>query len=71
MTTVTLSYPNGRRVEIILDQVPRKGESIQRTNGPEARTLIVEHVIWLEGSGENPDPGVLLLVRPHPDAPAV
>lgn len=71
MTTVTLSYPNGRREDIILDQVPRKGESIQRSNGVDAKTLIVEHVIWLEGSDGDPQPGVLLLVRPHPDAPAI
>ena len=69
MTEVTLSYPNGERQEVLLSDVPRKGDSIRLKNGAGGPALMVEHVLWLEGRGQPPDPIVLVMVRPAADVP--
>lgn len=67
---VTLAYPNGQRDDVQLAGVPRVGEQVRRLNGPESSALVVEYVVWMEGSGADREPAVLVGVRHHPGAPA-
>jgi hypothetical protein len=64
---VLLLYPNGQRQDILLAGIPRVGEHVRLANGPDTRSLVVEHVLWLEGSGRSPDPEVILSVRKVPE----
>jgi hypothetical protein len=60
---VLLLYPNGQRQDILLAGIPRIGEQIRLDNGPDAKALTVEHVLWIEGRGRAADPEVILSVR--------
>lgn len=67
MIRVELSFANGQRQEVLLAGVPRAGESIRLSNGAQTPSLIVEHVLWMEGSGNSPEPSVIVVVRPRSD----
>ena len=69
MIMVTLSFPNGRTREVLLAGVPREGETIRLANGVEAPSLIVEHVLWNEGSDRGEEPTVLVVVRQRDEKP--
>jgi hypothetical protein len=60
---VTLSYPTSRTKEVLLAGIPRKGEHILLENGPDAPTLVVESVTWVEGTEDPPKPTVIVAVR--------
>jgi hypothetical protein len=62
---VTLLYPNGNTREILLAGVPRHGDHIRISNGPETPSLVVELVTWVEGSDTPPEPTVIVAVRPR------
>ncbi len=68
MITVILSQRGQRDREVILAGVPREGETI-RTNGAAGDSLLVEHVLWMEGTAREPEPSVIVVVRPHVDNP--
>lgn len=59
--SVTLSYPNGNRQAVVLAEVPRVGENIRLSNGAEEPWLIVDHVLWVEGTDP---PHVIVSVHP-------
>jgi hypothetical protein len=64
---VLLLYPNGQRQEILLAGIPRVGERIRLDDSkPTSSSLIVEQVLWVEGTGRTPDPEVILSVRKTP-----
>lgn len=63
MITVMLLYPNGQRQDVLLAGVPRTGEHIRLDNGPSSLSLVVEHVMWVEGHGRSPEPEVIVSVR--------
>lgn len=72
MTTVTISFPNGNRQEVLLSGVPRVGESIRlRDRSSDSPSLLVEHVLWQEGLGNPPDPDVIVVVRERSIGPNV
>ncbi len=56
MITVILSQRGQRDREVILAGVPREGETIRVTNGGSGGSLIVEHVLWMEGTLREPEP---------------
>jgi hypothetical protein len=60
---VTLAYPSGQTREVLLAGVPRFGEHIRVKNGPEAPSLVVELVTWVEGTENPPEPTVIVAVR--------
>lgn len=64
---ITLAYPNGNRTEVFLSEVPRVGEHIRLSNGAEEPWLIVEHVLWVEGTKP---PHVIVTVHPLTKAEA-
>jgi hypothetical protein len=65
---ITLSHPNGNRQNVLLSEVPRVGEDIRLSNGAEAPWLVVDHVLWVEGTDP---PHVIVSVHPRLDeAPA-
>jgi len=47
---ITLAYPSGNRTEVFLSEVPRVGENIRLSNGAEEPWLVVDHVLWVEGT---------------------
>jgi hypothetical protein len=61
---ITLSYPNGRTREVALPEVPRVGDYIQPKDDVHLPSLIVEHVLWVEG-----DEDVVVSVRPRDNGP--
>lgn len=69
MIVVTLSFPNGQRQDVLLAGVPRLGDHVRLTNGPSGPSLVVEHVLWMEGVGAPHEPSVIVVVRPHADGP--
>lgn len=69
MIAVTLSHPNGQRQEVLLAGVPRVGDHIRLKNGLPVPALVVEHVLWMEATGGAVEPGVIVVVRPHPNGP--
>lgn len=69
MILVVLSYPNGQRKEALLRGVPRVGEHVLLSNGPETMPLVVEFVTWIEGAGSPPEPTVMVTVRPYIEGP--
>lgn len=63
MILVTVNIlPNEIRKEVLLAGVPNVGHSIRLKNGISDKTLVVEHVLWMEGEQE---PSVLVVVRQH------
>jgi hypothetical protein len=64
LTEVTLVYPDGARRDVLLLDIPRKGDSVRPKNGGAREVLMVEHVMWEEGQDDPPDPTVLVNVRP-------
>ena len=70
MITVILSQRGQRDREVILAGVPRQGETIRVTNGA-AESLLVEHVLWMEGTARDPEPSVIVVVRPHIEGPTI
>lgn len=64
MVAITLSYPNENREDIFLAEVPRVGENVRLSNGPERPWLVVEHVLWIEGITP---PHVIVSVRSRAD----
>ena len=69
MIRVVLAFPNGEREEVLLADVPRKGDAIRRHGNGEALPLVVEHVLWEEGHDDPPNPQVLLTVRHAAEVP--
>lgn len=67
MIQVVLTFPNGQRQEVLLAGVPRIGEGIRLRNGPTAPTLVVEGVLWMEGTDRSDQPSVIIVVRPRTD----
>lgn len=63
MIRVTLSMTGERRMQILFAGVPRVGESIRLSNGLGSRTLVVEHVLWMEACDDGLEPDVILVVR--------
>ncbi len=70
MITVVLSQRGQRDREVILAGVPREGETI-RLNGANGSSLFVEHVLWMEGTTRDPEPAVIIVVRPHVESPPI
>ncbi len=68
MITVTLSHPNGQRQEVLLAGVPRVGETIRLRNGFTNPSLLVESITWMQGDARDPEPTVLIIVRPRDEA---
>jgi hypothetical protein len=67
---VILLYPNGQRLEALLSDVPRVGEHIRLADSkPNTPSLEVEHVLWVEGTGRNPEPEVIVSVHEHKAGP--
>jgi len=70
MINVIISHPNGQRQEVLLAGVPRKGEHVRlsrsEVSGP---SLVVEHILWVEGYGNSREPSVVIAVRPHAEGP--
>lgn len=65
MISVTLSFPNGVRRDVLLSGVPRVGEQIRlRASQPNDSALLVQHVLWVEGGNGTGDPEVVVVVRP-------
>jgi type II secretory pathway pseudopilin PulG len=62
MIAITLSYPNGNRQDALLAEVPRVGENIRLSNGADEPWLVVDHVLWLEGTSP---PHVIVSVYPR------
>jgi len=58
---IALAYPNGNRMEVLLLEVPRIGENIRLSNGAEEPWLVVDHVLWVEGTRP---PHVIVSVHP-------
>jgi hypothetical protein len=72
VTTVTISFPNGNRQEVLLSGVPRVGDSIRlRDRSSDSPSLIVEHILWQEGRGNPPDPEIIVVVRERSNSPSV
>jgi hypothetical protein len=65
ITGVILLHPNGEQQEVLLAGIPREGESIRLANGVPGTALIVEHVLWMQGNAADPQPQVMLTVRPR------
>ena len=63
---VTLSYPNGNRQSVVLAEVPRVGENVRLSNGADEPWLVVDHVLWVEGTEP---PHVIVSVHPIQAAP--
>jgi hypothetical protein len=68
LITVVLSQKGLKDREVILAGVPRQGETIRLVNGSGV-PLLVEYVLWQEGDERNPEPQVIIGVRPHVEAP--
>lgn len=66
MFTITLSYPNENREDVLLAHVPRIGENIRLRNGAERPWLTVVDVLWVEGTTP---PHIIVSVRPRVDIP--
>jgi hypothetical protein len=68
MIEVVISFPGGVRREVVLAGVPRVGEHIRLSDiAPTDPPLLVEYVLWCEGSnGASSAPMVILVVKPHP-----
>ena len=60
MIAITLSYPNENRENVLLAEVPRVGENIRVSNAADRPWLVVEHVLWIEGTDP---PHVIVSVR--------
>jgi hypothetical protein len=60
---VILLYPDGQRREVILEGIPRMGETIRLRCGD---VLNVEHVLHMEASGHEREPTALISVRQVP-----
>jgi hypothetical protein len=58
---VTVTYPNGQSQEVLLADVPRQGDRIRLNNGPTTPSLIVEHVLWMEGR-RGAEPTIVIVV---------
>ena len=69
MITITVVHPNGERQECLLAGVPSIGHHIRLGNGVPGVTLVVEHVLWIEGTGRAAEPDVIVVVRPHTEGP--
>jgi hypothetical protein len=64
---VLLLYPNGVRQDIVLAGVPRVGEQIRlrlNNGSPSTPSMVVTHVLWIEGEGRAPEPEVIVSVAP-------
>ncbi len=70
MITVILSQRGQRDREVILAGVPREGETIRVSNG-KSESLVVEHVLWMEGTVRDPEPSVIVVVRPYVEGPPI
>jgi hypothetical protein len=67
MITVTITHPNGQQQNVLLSGVPRVGESIRlRHVDLNSPALIVEHILWMESDGHDPEPRVIAMVRHRP-----
>ena len=71
MITVILSQRGQRDQEVILAGVPRQGETIRVSNGTVGSSLIVEHVLWMEGTVRDPEPSVIVVVRDYVEGPPI
>ena len=61
---VVISYvESGQREEVLLSNVPRKGDRIRLRNGMSAPSVIVEDVVWMEAFLPPPNPSVIIVVR--------
>ena len=70
--SVELVYPTGARRDVLLADVPRVGESIRpRDANANTPSFVVDHVLWLEGGVDAPEPSVVVVVRNHVTDPAV
>jgi hypothetical protein len=65
LITVVLSYPNGTREEVLLAGVPRKDELIPAGANESGPSLRVLEVLWLRATARNPEPDVIVRVRPR------
>jgi len=70
LITVVLSEKGQRDREILLAGIPRKGETIRLANGKD-RSLLVEHVLWLETTKGEPAPEVIIVVREQEETPDI
>jgi len=63
--SVTLSFANGVRKDVLLSGVPRVGEQIRlRSAQPNDTALLVQHVVSVEGGNGGGEPEVVVAVRP-------
>lgn len=63
MISVVLKFKNGGQREIVLAGVPRRDDHIRLRDAREP-SLVVEHVLWLEGGNGFPEtPSVIVAVR--------
>jgi hypothetical protein len=61
---VVLVYPDdGGTREVLLAGVPQRGDYIRVANGPGGALLVVERVTWTEGTGDPPEPTIIVAVR--------
>jgi hypothetical protein len=70
LIAVILSEKGQRDREILLAGIPRKGETIRLANGRD-RSLLVEHVLWLETGKGEAMPEVIIVVRPQDETPDI
>jgi hypothetical protein len=63
MISVVLRFKSGAQQEVVLADVPRKDDRILLRD-PREPSLVVEHVLWLEGGNGRPEtPSVVISVR--------
>lgn len=69
MISVILDFETGAQREVLLSGVPRVGEHIRlRKTSPNERSLVVLHVLWIEGGNGSQEPSVIVSVRPRDPA---
>ena len=65
-----LSEKGQRDREILLAGIPRRGETIRVANGMD-RSLLVEHVLWLETTKGEATPEVIIVVSEQSITPDI
>ena len=66
LLAVIVSYPNGNRQEVLLSAVPRIGDHLRIADfDVTAPSLVIEHVLWMEGGSPGMEPSVIIVVRPR------
>lgn len=63
MVKVTLSFPDHEEEDVVLADVPRKGDRIRLRNGRSTGALVVTDVLWQEAPERGAGPSVIVFVK--------